>query len=295
MDAAVGIVADSACSLGAELAAKHDVRLVPMQVAFGGRIVPESDVSQFEVADRLGSGLSTSAPSPGAFAEAIEEADRGAGVVVLTVSSKLSASYAAASLAAGLTGVDTKVVDTLTAAGAEGLVVLAACRAAQEGRSAAATAERAQRAAHGARLVAVVDSLEHLARGGRVPQAANWAGAHLGLQAMFELSGGRIRLLRPVRGAARADEALVARVERSDPRDGSQLHVAGMHGFDEGGAVRLIEALERSCSPVSTFVGSFGPVMLAHIGPGMRGLAWLWDRSEEGVEQGAGDSAQLST
>lgn len=272
------------------------MHLVPMQIAFGGRVVSETEVTPVDVAANLGSGLSTSAPSPGAFAAAIEEAERGAGVVVMTVSSKLSASYKAASLAAGSTGIETKVVDTTTAAGAEGLVVLAACRAAQAGRSVAETAERAARAALGARLVAAVGSLEHLARSGRVPQAANWAGNHLGLQMMFELSGGRIRPLRPVRGAVRATEAMVDRVKRSDPLDGSRLHVAGMHSFDERDAAGLLQALERCCRPSSAFVGSFGPVMLAHTGPGMRGLAWLWDRSEAVSDAGVGDDAvQFST
>lgn len=288
-------MADSACSLGTSIAAEHGVRLVPMQIEFGGRIVPETELGPEEIVESLGTGLSTSAPSPGAFAAAIEEADGGAGVVVLTVSSKLSASYAAASLAAGLTGVETRVVDTSTAAGAEGLVVLAACRAAREGRSVEATAQRAALAARGVRLVAAVGSLEHLARSGRVPQAANWAGAQLGLQAMFELSAGRIRLARPVRGTARADEAMVGRVVRSDPLDGSRLHVAGMHSFDERDAAGLVEALERSCSPAYTLVGSFGPVMLVHTGPGMRGLAWLWDPDDSGSCPGTGDGPQSST
>ncbi|MDA8391407.1 MAG: DegV family protein [Actinomycetota bacterium] len=272
----VGIVADSACSLGADLAGREGVRLVPMQITLGGRTVSETEVTQAEVVANLGSGLSTAAPSPGAFLRAIQDADQGAGVVVLTVSSKLSATHTAALLASGSTSTETLVVDTMTAAGAEGLVVLAARRAAEAGWGAREVAHRARAAAGQVRLIAAVESLEHLARTGRIPQAAGWAGTHLGLQMMFELSGGRIRPSRPLRGASRADEAMVNRLVQAERPSGARLHVAGLHSCDQQDAVRLLARLERSCRPHTSFVGSFGPVMLAHTGPGMRGLAWLW-------------------
>ena len=141
--------------------------------------------------ERVGEGLSTSGPAPGELAEAATAADRGDGVVILTLSENMSGVYQSARLAMDLLeGEKVAVLDTGTAAGAEGLVVLAAARAARR-RSFPLTLSWRRLAAAGTRvrLLATLPSLDYLARGGRVPGAAAWGARWLGFEPGFRVSG----------------------------------------------------------------------------------------------------------
>ena len=130
----VGVVTDSAASLPVDLAGANGVAIVPMWVAIGGQQYRDGELSLTEVLDRAGEGLSTSGPAPGELAEAARAADQGDGVVILTLSHAMSGVYQSARVAMDLLeGEKVAVVDTGTAAGAEGLVVLAAAKAARAG------------------------------------------------------------------------------------------------------------------------------------------------------------------
>ncbi|MDQ6839093.1 MAG: DegV family protein [Actinomycetota bacterium] len=279
----VGVVTDSAASLPADVAAGHKVTVVAMGLTLGGSSVHDGDLELEEVVARAGEGLTTSGPAPGEFAEAIAAADTGDGVVVLTISEKMSGTNGSARLAAKLEEDRViRVVDTGTAAGAEGLVVLAAADRAATGANIDDVVSAAEVAAEKVRLVATLPTLEHLARGGRVPGAAAWAGHRLDLNPLFEFKGGHVRPLRPVRGQRAAQERIVALfAHRLQPE--AALHVAALHALDPGGAEHVLDLVRSHVEPASAFVGSFSPVMVAHTGPGLVGLAWWWEeRSGDG-------------
>src|SRR5579862_345368 len=166
----VVVVADSAAALDPALAARHGIVSVPMELEIGGRPVHEADMGLDELVAHLEDGVQTSAPPPGAFVEALERArDGGAeAAVVLTVGSSLSSTFQSARTAVSLLGetLAVAVVDTGTAAGAEGLVVLAAAEAAAAGGSLQEVEARAQLVAGRVRLVAAVEELKYLVRGG---------------------------------------------------------------------------------------------------------------------------------
>ena len=149
-------------------------------------------------------------PAPGELAHAAEGADQGDGVVILTISRRMSGVYEAARVAAlSLEGKRVAVVDTGTAAGAQGLVVLAASRAARAGAPLDAVVAAATTASERVKLLATLPSLEHLARGGRVPGAAAWGARWLGLNPVFEFRGGKVRPLRPARGRRAAGQRII--------------------------------------------------------------------------------------
>lgn len=272
----VGIVADSAASLPSDLAAECGVAVVPLWLTLGGEQVRDGSLPLDEVLGRLDQGLTTSGPAPGEFAAAIEEADSGDGVLVLTLSSGMSSTYDAARLATQLTGDHrTELLDTGTAAGAEGLVVLAAAEAARAGADLAEVRAAAVRAAAQVRLVATLPTLDHLARGGRVPGAAAWAGRWLGLNPIFEFRAGHVRPHRPVRGTEAAQERILSMWSASG--GSGRLRVAAMHASDPEAAEHLLAGVRAHAEPAAAWVGSFSPVMVAHTGPGLVGLAWWWD------------------
>lgn len=273
----VGVVTDSACSLPAELAAANGVVVVPMHVNVGGETYRDGELGLEEVAAKLGQGLSTSGPAPGELVDAIEAADSGDGVAVLTISSQMSSTHRAALLAKTVLGGKRRVavLDTGTAAGAQGLVVLAAARAALAGQDLDKVAAAAEGAAQGVRLLATLPSLEQLARSGRVPGAAAWGAAWLGLNPLFEFQKGKVRPLRPSRSPQAAHRRLVeAFYADLDRAPGRRAHVAALHSMDEAVAKALLDDVYRRVEPASAFVGSFSSVMLAHTGPGLAGLAW---------------------
>jgi DegV family protein with EDD domain len=279
----VGVVTDSAASLPDDLVAALGIVVVPLHLTLGDQSVLDGDIPLEQLLARIDEGLTTSGPSPGEFAKAIATADGGEGVIVLTLSAGMSSTYDAARLAAQLAGDDgtaVELLDTGTAAGAQGLVVIAAATAAQAGRSLAEVRAAAERAAAQVRLVATLPTLDHLARGGRVPGAAAWAGRWLGLNPIFEFKGGHVRPHRPARGEDAARERLLTMWSHTTV-PGAALHVAGMHASDPKAAEQLLSAVCGEVSPASAWTGSFSPVMVAHTGPGLVGLAWWWERPED--------------
>jgi fatty acid-binding protein DegV len=137
----------------------------------------------------------------------------------------------------------------------------------------------AEGAAVRARLVATLPSLEHLARGGRVPGIAALGARWLGLQPVFEFRQGKVRPLRPARGRRLACQRIVAiwaADERQRPQ-GSLLHVAALHALEPDVADEMLRQVASHVEPATAFVGSFSPVMVAHTGPGLAGLAWWWE------------------
>jgi DegV family protein with EDD domain len=278
----VGVVTDSACSLPADLARARGVRVVPMVVTSAGALRYDGDVGVAELVAVAGP-VTTSGPAPADLAAAIDAADDGHGVVVLTVSQHMSGTYQAARLAAGLTGTPVAVVDTGTAAGAQGLVVLAAAARAERGASLPEVEAHAREVSRRVRLVATLPTLDHLARGGHVPQAVAWARRWLGLQPVLDFHAGHVRPLRPARTSDAAMSRILSQWERSR-RPGMALHAAVIHALDPVRAERLRCAVLARQTPDDLFLGSFSAVMVAHTGPGLVGLAWWW----EDVSYGAG-------
>jgi DegV family protein with EDD domain len=167
-------------------------------------------------------------------------------------------------------------MDTGTAAGAQGLVALAAARAARRGLDLDAVEAAALRAAAAVRLVATVDSLERFVRSGRVPGVAGWAGERLRVNPMFEFRQGEVRTLRPVIGKQAALDRILSKWRRTVV-PGAALHVAALHGAAEDRGQRLLDAVLHESYPETAFLGAFSAGMIAHTGPGVVGLAWWWD------------------
>jgi DegV family protein with EDD domain len=197
------------------------------------------------------------------------------GVLVLTVSERMSSTYQSARVAAQGFGAGVVVVDTRTAVGGEGLVVVAAAEAAQQGLPLTAVAERTAMVSERVRLVAAVDSLDQLIRSGRLPELAGRAGRRLGVRPLFEFRDGHAHPLRPALSREGALDQVLRQWRRSKV-DGAPLHVAALHALNPEGAGYLLEAVRAEAVPATCLVGTFGPVMVAHTGPGVTGLSWWW-------------------
>jgi DegV family protein with EDD domain len=283
----VTVVTDSAAALPPDLVARYDIRVVPLVLQVGADRYRDGEISLDELVRRFDEPISTAAPSPGEFATVIADARRTGPVVTLTVAAGMSSTHDSAKLAAKLVtdndpratesshGTDVAVLDSGTAAGAQGLVVLAAARAAAEGADQDEVVATAEGVAGQVRLAASVADLERLARSGRVPDAARWIGDRLGVRPLFEFRDGRARPLRPAFSADAALDRIVQRCAAGAGR-GARLHVTVLHALNPEAAATLSERV-RALEPVSFLVGPFSPVMVAHTGRGLAGLAWWWE------------------
>jgi DegV family protein with EDD domain len=270
----VAIVTDSAAALPTELVNRHGITVVPMRLTVDGESVREDerDLDAFLAAG----DVATSGPNPSEFEEAIRSRLTDDGVIVLTIAGSMSSTHQAAVVAARAVGDNVRVVDTLTAAGAEALVVLAAAKAAGAGATLDDVEVAAKEVIEQVRLVATVPSLDHLVRSGRVPNIAGWAGRRLGISPLFEFGGGKVRPLRPALSFDAALDRIIGLFRRS-AQAGSRAHVVALHAAAPDAAARLLEQVEARVAPASAFVGQFGPVMVVHTGPGLVGLAWWWE------------------
>jgi DegV family protein with EDD domain len=287
----VAIVTDSAASLPPTAAERLGIGVVPMTLVLGGLVYADGDPSPEELVARAATeSVSTSAPTPGAFLKAVasatEHEEAGGEVLILTVSSAMSSTYEVAHLAAGyVDDAEVWVIDTGTAAGAQGLVVMAAAELAATGAPLDEVARRAERVAAKVRLVASLSSLDYLARSGRVPGAAAWAGRSLGMRAMFEFKTGGVRPRLPARSERAALDRMVGAMVQSRPRDpsGAVLRAAVLEAQAAESAERLQELVVGAEPEAEVFEAPFSSVMIAHTGPGLVGLAWWWEARDRAL------------
>ena len=280
----VAVITDSAASLPEKMAASLGIGVVPMGLVLGGIVYRDGQLDPAELLMRSASeAVTTSAPTPGEFAKAVAAADPEEGALVITVSGVMSASFKSARLAAGCFPAGlVEVVDSGTAAGAQGLVAIAAAAASARGAGLAEVAQVARQVASQVRLVAGLESLDYLARGGRVPNLAARASGSLGVLMVFEFAGGRIRPRRPARGPTAALGRIVEAIRDTRPSTFAVLRAAVMHSQAPAEAQLLADVASSEYPGSQILRAPFSAVMVAHTGPGLVGAAWWWDTTGPG-------------
>lgn len=273
----VTVVTDSAATIPPTLATELGIFVVPLRIQFEGRSLKDGAVSDRELLASI-QPVTTSGPSPADFSEVLTRSGSKEGTLILTVAHDMGAStFISARSAAEAAEHPVRVVDTATAAGGQGLVVLAAARAARRGETLDRVEAEARHVAERVRLVASIPSLDHLARSGHVPQAAAWAGRWIGLQPVIELRNGSVHPLRPVLSREAADRRMLEVWRSTKPAGAARLHVAALDALDPDRSNSLLTAVRTEVTPAEEFVGSFGTGMIVHSGPQVVGLAWWWD------------------
>jgi len=274
------VVTDSTASLPAGLAAEHGVGVVPLQVGIDGETFHEGldlDSAALVAALDRHAVVTTSQPSVGAFLE-VYRAAAAAGaerIVSVHLSGELSGTVRAAALAAADCPVPVEVVDSRTVATGLGFAALAAARSAAAGAPTDEVVRVAERVAESTRALFVVDSLDHLRRGGRLSAAAAAIGTALGLRPVLGVRDGRIEVVQKVRSRGAGADRLVAAAEAAlaaSPHVRFAVHHLGDDAAARACARRVEDVTGRSVlvSPVSAVLG-------AHVGPGLLALVSVDD------------------
>lgn len=278
----VAIVADSSISLPSALLEGLPVYTVPFEIHHQGRVYRDGvdiTAADFYQMQREGSSLpTTSAPQPGAFLDAYAKAaEHAASVLCVTLADKLSATHESALLAKeqaveSVPGVDIRVLDSQTAGTAEGLLVLEAARLAASGASLDEVQAAAEQRVHSVYLMAYLETLYYIWRGGRVPRVAMWMGHLLKIKPVLELSEGHIAMVERPRTTRLATDRLISRARE---RIGSSpARVAVIHAGAPEPAAALAERIRDELAPVELFISELTPVIGAHTGPGLVGCAF---------------------
>jgi DegV family protein with EDD domain len=272
----VAVVTDSTAYLPPGLAERHHLTVIPLQLSIGGGMHEEGvDITAADTAQALREWhpVTTSRPSPERFAHAYKAAaGAGAtGIVSVHLSGAMSGTAEAARLAAESAPVPVEVVDTGLIGMGLGFAALSAAAAALRGAGIGEAAQAAIRRAEISCSLFYVDTLEHLRRGGRIGAASALLGSALMVKPLLCIVAGRIAPLEKVRTASRA----IARMEELAIETAAGLHVdvAVQHLAAPARAEALAARLrERIPHLMDLYVGEVGPVIGAHVGPGMLGV-----------------------
>ena len=280
--AKTAVVTDTTAYLPEDLAAEHDITRISLYVSLDGEqrreieIGPDDYDSFFERLRSSAEGATTSQPSVGDFLAVYEPLlEQGKEIVSIHLSAGISGTCEAALQARerltedGKGGERIHVYDSRSSCGGQAMVALAAARTAASGADGADTLEAAERCREALEMWFAIDTLEYLRKGGRIGSAQAWLGSALQIKPILTL-GEEITPVERVRTRRRAFERLVeyARQRRDDGADAWVVQ----HIHDAESAARLVEQCHELFETEPVFVSEIGPVIGAHIGPGLLGV-----------------------
>lgn len=284
-DAKTTVVTDTTAYLPDDLVAEHGIHTISLYVTLDGEQRRESEIRAeayddfFERLRASSDGATTSQPSIGDFTDLYEPllAD-GGDVVSIHISSGISGTYDAALQARqalidnGAGGERVHVLDSRSGCGGQGMMALIAARAVAGGASATEALATVQEARDSLKMWFSIDTLEYLRRGGRIGSAQAWLGSALQIKPILTLEE-EITPVERVRTRRRAFERMVefAR-ERKEAGAGSWVV---QHIHDPDTARRLVDECRQVFGSDPIFVSEIGPVIGAHVGPGLLGFGGL--------------------
>ena len=276
----VRLVTDSSACLPSHEIEAHGIAIVPTVLVWNGEELHDGvDITNEAFWKRLATDPTlptTSSTSPNAYAaEFVKAHAAGMDVLCATIPRRISAMTEVAEMAARdfNSPPEVRVIQTGAATMAHGFPVLLGARAASAGADLPTVERTVTQAADDSGIVALLGSLEYLARGGRVPWVVARVADALPSTPMFGMRHGRIRFRAAFGSRARALRALVRHVRRA-ARGASYLGVAVHHAAAVDEAHQLAEQIRREMAPDDLYVTGFTPVMGAHVGPDLVGLAY---------------------
>lgn len=276
----VKIIVDSTADLTPEVA--QQVKIVPMTILFGDKqYVSGVDIDSKKFYEMLVESdvlPTTSQPTPYAFSQVFQEVvDAGDTAVCLTVSSKLSGTYQSASIAAEEFPGKIFVVDTLTVAIGGGILAEYALQLTNSGMEAEELAQALLAQRQKVRVLALVDTLEYLKKGGRISSTVAFAGGLLNIKPVISVTDGEVKMMGKARGSKQGNNLLVQEIQKSGGVDFTKPLMLGYTGLSDALLQKYIadsaalwegQVQTLPVSIVSSVVGT-------HVGPGAVAVAFF--------------------
>lgn len=220
----------------------------------------------------------TSQVPPFAFEEAFREAvEQGEQVIAITLSSKLSGTWQSACMAAEGFGDKVRVIDSENASLGQHALVEYALRLKDAGLPFEEIVERLETDKSKIRLIALLDTLEYLKKGGRISKAAAMAGSLLSIKPVIAIQGGEVTILGKARGSKQGNNLLAEQINKTGGIDFKKPFFVGYTGMDDSMLQKYIvdhEAFWKS-SVDRLEISSVGGTIGTHVGPGAIGVAFF--------------------
>ncbi len=276
----IQIVIDSTTDLSAQAAQR--VKVVPLTIHFGDReYVSGVDMDARTFYETLVSSKAlptTSQPTPAAFADVFQKAvEAGDTVVCITISSKLSGTYQSASIAAEDFPGRVFVVDSQTVTLGCGILTEYALQLVDTGMEAQQLAETLQQQREKIHLLALLDTLEYLKKGGRISPTVAFAGGLLNIKPVICVEDGEVKLLGKARGSKQGNSLLVQQIEKAGGVDFTRPVMLGYTGLSD----ELLQRYMVDSAPLwqgkenQLPVSIIGSVVGTHAGPGAVAVAFF--------------------
>ena len=261
---------------------RPEVTVLPMDVTFGGETYQDGvNLTHHQFYEKLIEGEDlpvTSQIPPTRFEEAFRQAvEAGESVVAVVLSAKLSGTWQSACIAAEEFPGQVFVVDSANATIGELILVERALELLDQGMEAAAIAAKLEEEKGDIRLVALLDTLEYLKRGGRVSASVALVGGLLAIKPVVAVQKGEVVVLGKARGSKNGNNLLVQEIEKTGGVDFSRPYRLGYAGLDGGLLQKYIAdsaALWTDHAdhlPIGTVGGTIG----THVGPGAIAVAFF--------------------
>ena len=267
----VAIVTDSVADLPPHVAEELGITVVPLVVRFGTDIYRDGlDLNPDQFYEKLKTSKIlpvTSVPSPATFSDAYDRLAEKNEIVVITLTSKLSATYQVALQSIELMKKQCRVevVDSQWAVMAQGFIAIAAAKAAQAGASLDEVLDMARQVIHRVDMRAAFDTLEYLERGGRIGKAQAFLGSLLKVNPVIGMKDGEVHPYARERSRAKAIDHLYNFAASFGNVEGLAVEYAT--GFDE--ANKLFQRLRSKYPEVPIHLSRASPVIGTHTGPSL--------------------------
>ena len=273
---AVTIVSDTCHYLPTDVLTKYGIREVSLYIHWHNTTTRESEITDYDDYYRqLASSAdlpTTSQPSIGDFLAVYEPLlDRGEDIVSIHLAGGMSGTVRSAEQAREQLGSRAErvhVIDSATACGGQGLVILAAAAAVRDGADAAAVAERARSARRGLKMWFAIETLEYLRRGGRIAGAQAWLGSALKIKPILAVES-EITPVERVRTSRRAFERMVDLLRSCKEAGADAWMVQHIQAPDQARELAARGQELMGCEP--RVISEIGPVIGTHVGPGLLG------------------------
>jgi len=277
----VAIVTDSVSDLPPQVAQQFGITIVPLVLRFGSDLYRDGlEIGPDQFYERLKTSKvlpATSVPPPGAFADAYDRlAEKASGIAVISLTSKLSATYQVALQAVGLMKKKCRVevLDSQWAIMCQGFIAIAAAKAAQAGASLDEVLDVARRTMRRVDMRAAFDTLEYLERGGRIGKAQAFLGSLLKVNPIIGLKDGEVYPCGRERSRAKAVDHLYTFATSFANVEGLAVEYAS--DLDE--ANRLVQRLRSKYPGVPIYLCRASPVIGTHTGPSLLVVDVLGDK-----------------
>ncbi|MCM1065691.1 MAG: DegV family protein [Eubacterium sp.] len=261
---------------------REDLLILPITITFDSKEYQDGiDLSHREFYEKLIESdelPATSQIPPSVFEEAYKAAlEQGDEVIVITISSKLSGTYQSANIGAENHRESVYIVDSENASLGERILVEYALRLKDQGLSAKEIVKNLEKEKKNIRLIALLDTLEYLKKGGRISKAAAAAGSLLSIKPVIAIQGGEVVVLGKARGSKQGNNLLAEEIARANGVDYDMPFILAYTGLTDVVIQKYIDDHENLWKGIvdRPIPASVGGAIGTHIGPGAIGIAFF--------------------